>query len=167
MTSPDTLMPPHDAAGAGSPWLIDLEQEHQPISDFDLSRVWRRMNREQAALDELETYLAQVTSHVRASIALRKEKIAELRQLALNYLQGAGRQKVQLPDLGTVYVTARQQVRIDEAAAFAWAEREGASFLVAKPALDKDALKKHVLATGEVVPGVSVEEVTTVAFRGR
>lgn len=149
------------------PWPSDLEADVPPADDFELSKVWRRMNRELAAAERLSSYLAMVTAQVRSAIAARKAKAEELRGLALTYLQESGRTSVQLPDLGTIYTTTRQQVRIDEAATLAWAEEHGRNFILLEPTLDKDGLKRHVLATGEVLPGVEVESVTSVAFRSR
>ncbi|HEY9723140.1 MAG TPA: siphovirus Gp157 family protein [Oscillatoriaceae cyanobacterium] len=144
-----------------------MEHDEPPTSDFELSRVWRRMNRELNAVDDLNRYLAEVTAHVRSAIAKRQEKVDDLRQMALAYLEETGRNKIQLPDLGTVYTTTRQQVRIDETSTLEWAEREGGTFVIRKPVLDKAAIKKHLLETGEVIPGVEVENVTSVAFRSR
>lgn len=151
------------------PWPAEagLESDEPPQSDYDLSRNWRSIRHQEREIERLKAYLVSVTEAVRAEIGRRQERISFLRDQALLYLQDAGRSKIHLPDLGTVFLSTRTKVAIDEEVAFEWAGRARCELVTLRPVLDKDALKKHVLATGEVVPGVEVTEETSVAFRAR
>jgi hypothetical protein len=160
----------YQAPGAEPHWPEEMEAETDdaPRDDFDLSRLWRRVRREQAEIERLKRYQARVADHVNAAIARKQERIEAIKHLTLGYLEHAGTRKVAMPDLGTVHLTTRKQVSIDAAAALAWASEAARHFVLLEPKLDRDGLKQHLLATGEVIPGVaSVEEVTSVAFRPR
>ena len=147
---------------------MEAETDEPPRDDFDLSRLWRRVRREQAAIARLKAYLARVTAHVHAAVARREERVDYAKQLTTAYFEQTGARKAALPDLGTIHLTTRRSVTIDAAAALVWAQSEAPGFVLLEPKLDRDALKQHVLDTGEVIPGVAVvEEVTTVAFRAR
>lgn len=164
MTTMDHL-PETDA-----PWPAELEAEDTapPRDDFDLSRLWRRVRREQAEIARLKRYIERASGHVNEAIARREERIAVIKQLTIAYLEHAGARKASLPDLGTVGLVTRKQVTIDAAAAMAWAQQEARQFVLLEPRLDRDALKKHLLSTGEIIPDVAtIDEVTSVAFRPR
>lgn len=152
-----------------APWPAELELEgdEPPRNDYELSRLWRALNRQLASVDRLQAYLAQVADCVASDIARRQERIDWLREQARRYLLETRQEKVRLSDLGTVFLTSRQQVTIDADEALAWAEREAPALVTREPRLDREALRRHVLATGEVVPGVSVEEVGGITFRAR
>lgn len=165
-----TIHQGYGAPESDLPWPTELEAAEPlpPQNDFDLSRLWRRARREQFEIDRLRRYLALVGDCVEHAMARRQERIEEIKQYTLLYLGEAGQRKAVLPDLGTVHLTTRKQVTIDAVAALAWAEAEARQFIVLEPRLDRDALKRHVVESGEVIPGVAViEEVTTVAFRPR
>lgn len=151
-------------------WPDEMEAgpEHTPTDDFDLSRLWRRVRREQAQIDRFKRYLARVTEAVQQAIDARQRRIDEIKQLTIAYLGPGGATKAVLPDLGTVFLTRRKRVEIDAEAALAWAVAEAPHLVLREPRLDRDGFKKHLLETGEVLPGVAaVEEVTSVSFRPR
>lgn len=153
-----------------TPWPAELEADDDtpPQDDFDLSRLWRRVRREQAEIERLKRYLERVSAHVNDAVARREERIAFVKQLTIAYLKHAGARKAALPDLGTVGLVTRKQVAIDAALALAWAQQEARQFVLLEPKLDRDGLKRHLLETGEVIPGVAmVDTITTVAFRPR
>jgi hypothetical protein len=161
-----TPLPPVDAEQSWPDELEAADAEIPPQDDFDLSRLWRRVRREQAEIDRLKRYLARVAECVNGAIARRQERIDTIKLLTHVYLDHAGVRKVSMPDLGTAYLTTRKHVGLDAAAALEWARQEARQFVLLEPRLDRDGLKKHLLATGEVIPGVAaVEEITTVAFK--
>ena len=161
-------IPPEPAADWPAEMEADLDEAPPaPSDDFDLSRLWRRVRRERAAMARLKAYLARVTDHVREAIARREAQIAWVEQVTIAYLAQGRQRKAVMPDIGTIGLVTRRSVDVDAEAALAWASEEGRQFVLLEPRLDLAALKKHVLATGEVVPGVVVKEVTSVAFRPR
>lgn len=152
----------------GWPDEMEAEPDTPPADDFDLSRLWRRARREQAQAERLKRYLARVTEFVDAIIERRLRRVEEIKQLTIVYLAQQRVNKVVMPDLGTVHLTRRKRVDLDPAAALAWAQAEAPHLVLHEPKLDREGLKRHLLDTGEVLPGVAVvEEVTSVAFRPR
>lgn len=126
--------------------------------------------------DELEDaeekgkeYLRQCKEEVEADLEplrQRAQKLDEMLTIFLN-TENAG-EKYKVPGIGTVYITRRRQLNINDEDTFLSNVPECDRHKVEKTVLDKAEARKYLnraLLEGEVLPGTELEEKETLSFR--
>lgn len=131
-----------------------------PGSDAELASYYEKIAKLNNKLDNLDAYEKARISKIKEACAVERaqieQQIAMWEASAVAYLVAVG-ERVRLPDLG-VSLGAKPEKGLhwtDEAALKAWAI-ENDFLLEAKPpdpGPDKNRIKEHFAATGEIPPG--------------
>lgn len=141
-------------------------------TDADLARLSDFIAEQEAEIERLKVYREQRLAPINEAISKAEAKIADAREQAHIYLGQCRLQKINLPDVGTWFTQTRHKVVVaDKEAASAEATIRGwTTFIPAKTEIDWKAIEKAATEaakakTGEVIPGVEVVAVESIAFR--
>ena len=79
-----------------------LESDQEPQSEFDVSRVIRRIKKLEYKLIKQKEYKKNMEQILSDGVKKTEESIDELRKLVINYMRWQNKPKLKFDDLGTV-----------------------------------------------------------------